>query len=204
MKERPIIFSGEMVRAILEGRKTQTRRVVKYNYDVVGDDCGFPDYGFVDSRHREIVDILSRCPYGNPGDSLWVRETWSDYWMNEDVLDPRLRTIHYRSTWDKSLADDPLWKPSIFMPRWASRILLEVVSVRVERLHDITDNSSIAEGVAWDNACPEEVSSGWCPGAYDTPRDAFSALWDSINAKRGYGWETNPWVWVVLFKVIDK
>lgn len=198
MKERPILFSGPMVRAILEWHKTQTRRVMKPQLLQ-------PD----GARHKklEVPNVLKLCPYGKPGDRLWVRETWlargggaaalyrADY---EDVEAAGLGGLYGG------------WKPSIFMPRWASRITLEVVNVRVERVQDITEADAIAEGVT----CEErgEKCSGFrppgntsidpeeCPSCIDGYIPIYQRLWDSINSKRGFGWETNPWVWVIKFK----
>jgi hypothetical protein len=96
------------------------------------------------------------------------------------------------------------FKPSIHMPKWAARIWLEITDIRVERVQDITDSASIKEGIQWDDACPENVSSGWCPCAFDTPKESFQYLWNSINESRGVGWDVNPWVWVIEFKVVDK
>lgn len=173
MKERPILFSGEMVRAILDGRKTQTRRVIKPQ--------GEP-------YTIEDVDVL-KCPYGIPGDRLWVRETFAD-----------LRGMGFGHKWAYR-ADTPegsesdririgygvRWKPSIHMPRWASRITLEITDIRVERVQDITYIDAKAEGVEYEKG-------------YTDPREAFATLWNSINAKRDYGWAMNPWVWIIEFK----
>jgi hypothetical protein len=170
--EKPILFSAPMVRAILEGRKTMTRRVVKPQPESDQDD-----------GH---AGLIQDCPYGQPGDRLWVRETFStdgcacyepcfcpSVWYKADDLSE-----------DKEL--QPKWCPSIFMPRWASRIILEVTGVRVERLQEITNAGALAEGI--------EPS-----GVPRTYVGDFAALWDSLNAKRGYGWDTNPWVWVIGF-----
>ena len=120
------------------------------------------------------------CPYGKPGDELWVRETWNG---------TESEGIAYRAT-DPQMDGEP-WKPSIFMPRWASRLQLVIKDVRVERLQDISIDDIYAEGAY-------SINWGRMPGS---EHKAFKALWDSINAKRGYGWETNPWVWVVEFEV---
>ena len=192
MKEHPILFSTEMVIAILEGRKTQTRRVVKpqpdkhsgHAYRVDTDRYLTPS--FLD----EIPDpacFFVECPYGLPGDRLWVRETWANA--------PRgfiYKADFWPVPWADSVIDIPtgqtiplIWKPSIHMPRIASRILLEVVSVWVEQVQDISEGDIIAEG---------------CPSDYLLGINWFRPLWDSINEKRGYGWNINPYVWVVEFK----
>ena len=177
MKEHPILFSGPMVRAILEGRKTQTRRVMKLNMD-----------GGVYSEPR--------CPDGVPGDRLWVRETWADVrWMQEPEHFPN--GVSYRadcSADSLKLAEHygVRWKPSIHMPRWASRITLEVTEVRAQRLQDITEEDARAEGV------------NCAVGGFITtnPVNAFHGLWDYINGKRA-PWDSNPWVWAVTFRRVD-
>jgi hypothetical protein len=173
MKERPIIFSGEMVRAILEGRKTQTRRVIKPQPSNIRK-SPFSKSGLEDIHGWEI-----KLKYGQPGDRLWVRERW---WMDEDDQP----AIFYAST-DK-WSDIPMKSP-IFMPRWASRITLEIVSVRVEKLQNISDDDAIQEGV------DRKITSIF---GYATER--YRKLWNYLNAKRGYSWASNPWVWVIEFK----
>ena len=183
MKERGIIFTGEMVRAILDGRKTQTRRVVKH----------IPDLGSPDMwcKKIEIVnqicgDFKRYCPYGQPGDRLWVRETWAPWpelWTRSDIRD---QSPLYRAE-RPFVGNDVKWRPSNHMPRWASRINLEITDVRVERVQDITDEDALEEGVD--------------PDGY-IPRTQFEALWNSIYEKRGHGWDKNPWVWVIEFKVV--
>jgi len=201
MKERPIPFSGEMVRAILEGRKTQTRRVVKPQ------PAGAAMMRFLSGKEAEVVwrdygGQAWRCPYGVPGDRLWVREGFG-VCIGQDVQHaagiPRKENcggIVYRAGPSLRCRCGRLnctdyWRPSIHMPRWASRITLEVVGVRVERVQDITDDDAVAEGID----AEENKYDG-----HKIPRVNFSGLWDSINEKRGYGWEVNPWVWIVEFK----
>jgi hypothetical protein len=208
MKERPILFSGPMVRAILEGRKSQTRRVVKgltAGHEHTGRSLtglGYPasmGKWWAEFLHSEPGSpIYVACPYGQPGDRLWVRETWALH------PDDGEAGVLWRATdpgWDAE-GTGLKWRPSIFMPRWASRIELEVTGVRVERLQGIRPLDAIAEGIM-------EYEPGafhWEPCGSGTeyfrgPRDAFLTLWDSINAKRGHGWDVNPWVWVVEFRV---
>lgn len=175
--ERPIIFSGEMVRAILEDRKTQTRRVIKPQPNLL--------YGLYSDRNEPVCNF-KLSPFVQ-GMRLWVRESW---WIDEDDDQP---IIFYAATDQRS--DIPL-KPPIFMPRWASRITLEIVNVRVERIHDISNDDVVAEGI------PEYTFARGCIS--DNPPDLrwkFIELWDSINAKRGYGWDTNCFVWVLTFKL---
>lgn len=181
MKERPILFSGPMVRAILEGRKTMTRRVVKPNLFIERNGGNLPP---IEQSHAYFGVFCSRhvsCPYGQPGDRLWVRETWARGMTDEE--------LYYRAT-DKEITDEEReegmrWKPSIHMPRWASRITLEVTEVRVERLQGITEADSVAEGI-------KPLQGGAVSD--------FRLLWDHLNASRGYGWDANPWVWVVSFR----
>jgi hypothetical protein len=186
---RPILFSGPMVKAILEGRKTMTRRVAA----VTDEGCkpGFitPTCGFVP---RKVAEHATYCPYGRPGDHLWVRETWVDLrGMGVTYLeDGEPCNIAYAadtkpgSDGDKArIAYGIKWKPSIFMPRTASRITLEITNVRVERLQNITEEDAEQEGVASNVACLIE----------------FHKLWESINGKK-YPWASNPWVWVIEFK----
>lgn len=217
VKERPIIFSAAMVRAILEGRKTQTRRIVKGRALEWLDDSGFtPEY--VSSPENGL------CPYGKPGDRLWVRETFSLETAVEDEAPPHsdgrplLRRPEddfdgYQPLWTQPHynATDPArdlcceregcaicrdhdcgphWKPSIHMPRWASRILLEVVSVRVERLSDILEADARAEGISREGV-PEDVPDSV----------VFNKLWDDIHGVGAF--EMNPWLWVVEFKRVN-
>lgn len=164
-RERPILFSGPMVRAILDGRKTQTRRVAK----------GFLPW--------------DECPYGLPGDRLWVRETY------RSAIHGAGRKIVYRADQDGS-TDGFVWRPSIFMPRALCRLVLDVAAVGVERLQDISLHDCYAEGCERPN--PLRLGSVVCET--DNARGWYTQLWDSLNAKRGFGWATNPWVWVVEFK----
>jgi len=205
MKERPILFNSAMVRAILDGRKSQTRRVI------------VPTMApRVAPRHLEPCSINGKqvlhvwagshadypsekwfiCPYGAPGDRLWVRETWAYVGPGsgsdrpeyvEQTKNPENHTLG--NVWYKanemhafhaSCSPYFRWSPSIHMPRWASRLTMEVTGVRVERVQSISEGDAKVEGV---KSAAE-----------------FCALWDEINGKRGYGWDANPWVWVVEFK----
>jgi len=194
MKERPILFSTEMVQAVLDGRKTQTRRVVK-NQDMFM----VKDIGSVKLRPCEIKDhtqIDLKCPYGQVGDKLWVRETW---WGKPAIPEKNPKIIYK--------ADDPqaplCWRPSIFMPKKYSRITLEITDIRVERVQDITYGDIFREGVNVKNYKEFDGADNQfaqCQFA----NEKFIELWDSINEKRGYSWNVNPWVWVVCFKVIKE
>ncbi|ELH1551802.1 TPA: hypothetical protein ACKP9T_002295 [Pseudomonas aeruginosa] len=221
MKERPILFSGPMVRAILEGRKTVTRRVMKPQPDFLGSmvDPNTPFKTLDAGLHARIT-----CPYGEPGDRLWVRETWTDvnmcgapalaYRADEDIRDlmeepgflddrgafnyddPRVKPYPF-ACWYAEL-DQARWRPSIHMPRWASRILLEITAVRVERLQDISEEQALAEGVRGEpcDHARQACADIGCWG--DTAKGAFGFLWESLNGEGS--WAANPWVWVVEFK----
>jgi hypothetical protein len=224
MKERPILFSGEMVRAILEGRKTQTRRVVKpqpewlpevkkveacsgffWPIGSMGQQCGLP---------------LFKNPYGQPGDRLWVRETWAPFYLDGTgmckYIDPEeANAARYRATPEIIVAYprntaigwrelvnrymENRWHPSIHMPRWASRITLEITGVRVERLQDISEGDARAEGIT-DGGCTNCGEHEPCGCANPSPdaRDAFCWLWGQINGDGS--WHANPWVWVIEFE----
>ncbi|MEV1339492.1 hypothetical protein ABZR36_27665 [Pseudomonas aeruginosa] len=222
MKERPILFNGAMVRAILEGRKTVTRRIAK--------PVTHPDLGNIYAPgalvlEREPQHVIDRaCPYGQPGDRLWVRETWTDvnmcgapalaYRADEDIRDlmeepgflddrgafnyddPRVKPYPF-ACWYAEL-DRARWRPSIHMPRWASRILLEITAVRVERLQDIGEEQALAEGVRGEpcDHTRQACADIGCWG--DTAKGAFGFLWESLNGEGS--WAANPWVWVVEFK----
>jgi len=190
MKERPILFNGAMVRAIIEGRKTQTRRPVKdaigmadapkrfdaYEYEVNHDSCKVTKaFGF------ENEDGQWKSPFGDPGDVLWVRETFYDH-------GPELGVECRATEWDRLDSDAGIWRPSIHMPKWACRLKLKVKRVWVERVQDISVSDCIKEGTPCGCIKPE-----YCPGA----RLEFLKLWDSI-----YGtWAENPWVWCCEFEV---
>lgn len=208
MKEKPILFNGEMVRAVMEGRKTQTRRVMRPQPGCgVKDFYHRPDGSFqpvhLPVPHGVACGIRVKSPYGLAGGQLWVRETWSNYWMQEDTHDSRLQCIHYRASWDGSLADDPPWKPSIHMPRTHSRINLLIKRVWVERVWDITLEDIKAEGVP---VLPGEDLSRTARWIIAVGR--WETLWDSINGEpRNDGadisWKANPWVWCVEFERIE-
>lgn len=220
-KERPILFSGEMVRAILDGRKMQTRRVVKpqpirqHHIDYVYD----RRHWCVLTNHASVVEHI-HCPYGQPGDRLRVNESfYFDFmpWANggslktvpEECRDTDLLYYPADATgpgnWCCQLIPEcccaevgkPKLRPARFMPKWASRITLEITNVRVERLQEISDRDAFAEGI--DSYCRQPLEDR--PDG--TARGAFRDLWDSINAASGCGWDANPWVWVVEFKRLE-
>ncbi len=194
MKELPIRFSGPMVKAILDGSKTQTRRVVKQDRD-----------GLLDCKPTPAWDAFWQCvacPYGKPGDRLWVRETFGIDDEDGTVLyfadpDTAQNAEHARICEDRY----PRRRPSIHMPRWASRILLEITDVRVERVQDISEADAQAEGIEY-----SERFEGYCIGMAEhyhshDPRLSYASLWESINGPDS--WAANPWVWVVEFRRIE-
>lgn len=199
MKERPIIFNDEMVRAILDGRKTQTRRIVKNQKHPHGYWCK------PDEVVSEFVGgtCAIRCPYGHLGDRLWVREAFGR--KVRSVGGTPHESVAYRATepdaaycYDCNGSRLPMkWKPSIHMPRWASRILLEVTNVRVERLQSITEEGAEREGA------PPAFTHPGITWVSSRPRYAwgFHKIWAEIYGQDS--WEENPWVWVVEFKRID-
>lgn len=224
MKERPIILNAEMVRALLDGRKTQTRRPVKgsraWPIKFVGGKGDFDDpscWGFEDPNSAEwwLLNAGENenqipSPFGKIGDRLWVRETFHLSHTN---------TVTYKADFgscnpfnedecgeDVSMVGEK-WKPSIHMPRWASRILLEVTDIRVERVQDISKSDCLAEGIQrtdWEYSCepyrnyhqPKMAPGRNC----STPEMSFCSLWQSIY---GDSWDKNEWVWVVDFKLIE-
>ncbi|QGT82963.1 hypothetical protein [Pseudomonas coronafaciens] len=206
-KERPILFSAPMVCAILEGRKTVTRRALKVqpHIDPSGNFCvGRSNYG-QDIYGKPVTKhfVSSDCPYGQPGDRLWVREAWqADAQVNE--VAPRELShgepIRYPADGASrqtgcSMITPGKTRPSIHMPRWASRILLEITDVRVERLQEISRSDIRAEGLE----CPPELASDdVSPNYRDWYPAAWRELWESINGADS--WNSNPWVWVVEFK----
>lgn len=196
MKEHPILFSSEMVRAILDGRKTQTRRVIKPQprweppFEV---EHGYWDWDNARFNRDEVGDIWNYSPYGRACDRLWVRETWAaSPFLNKYAPRELPTTSHvvYRS--DSINESHFVWRPSIHMPRWASRITLEIFGVRVERVQNISDLAILDEGVG------EKHLTGILAN-----RKAFQELWNKLNEKRGFGWDKNPWVWVVEFKRVS-
>lgn len=228
-KERPILFNGAMVRAILEGRKTVTRRPVKggqiptecpdekdpaFRCSAIGQRdrrYGFNVFGATEGECAKQLAEYGRCPYGLPGDRLWVRETWycdhfevlsGPYLKPDDLNVSEAREygalVYAADGLTPYEAEQPVWKPSIHMPRWASRIQLEITAVRVERLQDITYEQAAAEGIHRHNRMWSATDEGSACHKY--PEPAFRDLWLST----GGDWDANPWVWVVEFKRIDQ
>lgn len=207
MKERPILFSAPMVRALLDGRKTQTRRALRQQPTLHTDTWEFcPSGGWVGTGPSPATGdtrqtlCWTKCPYGQPGDRLWVRETWAPH---PDFPETVRRGV-YRAD-PECKYDVARWRPSIHMPRWASRILLEVVSVRVERLQDISEEDAKAEGIE-----PHEVRQFAIFGLSKAERAAvyrdaavgpYQGLWEQINGAGS--WDANPFVWVIEFKRVE-
>lgn len=242
-KERGIPFSPAMVRALLAGRKTQTRRGVKRGQVLrilPGSDLSREERKRINAEpfdwdrnnpaHPSMEELLTCCPYGVPGDRLWVRETWyfdiDPYGPipKEKPADRLMDNLYYRADGEcceqipecQCYDTGPTqWRPSIHMPRWASRLTLEVVSVRVERVQDISEADAIAEGVERANGTTgrdDPAGAHWKNysssrrGGVDWPvfhnaRTSFLSLWDSINGAGS--WAANPWVWVIEFRRVQ-
>lgn len=209
---KPIIFSTPMVQAILDGRKTMTRRVVKPQPTYITPSgrwvwpipkskvhpCCCTEVCTASREWWEYL-ALDQTPY-QPGDVLWVRETWGDhggktsYFLYRADFPDGAKTYEWPEkdeTGEPIICDLPRWRPSIFMPREAARIFLRVTDVRVERLQEISEEDAAKEGLA------PAILDG---AVFISAKGKFHVLWETINAKRGYGWDTNPWVWVVSFE----
>lgn len=206
MKERPMIFNAEMVRAILDGRKTQTRRIMK----VQPKDCPRGGHWWPSDKHRTMLHVEEAlqnsegiwagivgdaCPFGDVGDRLWVRETWAEAGASAPDLKlyranyPEHVPSHYENV---PPIDEIRWTPSIHMPRWASRITLEITGVRVERLNSISNESARAEGYPVDREADGGDSDPWL---------WFRDLWDGIYPEQSF--KHNPWVWVITFQRVE-
>lgn len=219
VKERPILFSGAMVRAILSGQKTQTRRVIKPQPEVtekrLRETGGWVEGETLSQHVNEAWQagfIPVECPYGQPGDRLWVREAFHSYHWDQPRAVYRADGERQRVRTQIESYEVGRWKPSIHMPRWACRIVLEIVSVRVERLQDISEEDAEAEGILADSfeyggqqyfrdyrLTDAEAST---QPALTCPRESFRSLWESINGQES--WQANPWVWVVEFRRVGK
>jgi|WetSurMetagenome_2_1015567.scaffolds.fasta_scaffold03883_12 hypothetical protein len=231
MKEHPILFSTPMVRALFERRKSQTRRVKGLDYIneypgrwiLAGNSLSHPNipriakkydnsvYWCWDSCSGETISFVTTCPYGKVGDTLWVRETWN--WEGdtsyEDLLP--IGSFWYKADFEKN--EGPAkWKPSIFMPRKACRILLEVTDIRTERIQNISEEDAINEGIEHEGdgfKCYAKIDSGrhkgedhpWNVIPNRSAKTSYQELWESLNGINS--WANNPWVWVIEFKRID-
>jgi hypothetical protein len=206
IKERPILFSGPMVRAILEGRKTQTRRVLDIE-KALHDDANAERILEWREQNAEWFGLCEydtlancKCPYGQPGERLWVREAWARIVVGNQI------DYLYRADTHAGLEKrdgDQKWKPSIHMPRVACRLMLEITGVRVERLSEISFKDAIAEGIEVQKSetFGDTVYRNYTPGQMGMTKSAvysYMTLWQSINGPGS--WDANPWVWVVEFK----
>ncbi|MBK7885494.1 MAG: hypothetical protein IPJ81_18145 [Chitinophagaceae bacterium] len=220
MKFIPILFSTPMVQAILAGRKTMTRRIVKPQPTI--NEIGNVNFSFkkhgginvpIEDLNKPFIGILDDCPYGQLGDVLWVRETWC-------YMDASPNNCAYK----EDFGSEPVswnWKPSIYMSKEVCRLFLKVKSIKVERLQDITEEDAIAEGVqdascTDHTTCPSSLCKDGCSAKgtyYNYPTDfdgepcysaveSFEQLWQSINGEKS--WDANPWVWVIKFERIEK
>jgi len=203
MKEHPILFSTPMVRAILDGRKSQTRRMIKSQPQKNDNPDRLGVFWWKGSHGWDERQLIPLCPYGQPGDILWVRETFLIEHVGDKIC------YDYKANYSNILADEVCWRPSIFMPKAACRIRLEITNIRVERLQDISEEDAIAEGIepqgeGWKSY--EIIHRGRHKGEMNphsiipnkSPITSYRELWESIN---GLGsWEKNPWVWVIEFK----
>ncbi|EML4687803.1 TPA: hypothetical protein U2L42_004569 [Citrobacter amalonaticus] len=210
MTERGMIFNGEMVRAILDGRKTQTRRIVKVQPDTpefglrriiessIANEIGMYFWSQEDARGIKARSKQFYCPYGDVGDRIWVRETFSPVPDHEEPAG--CSALLYAADGNGPYGK---WVPSIHMPRWASRLTLEITGVRVERLNDISEEDARAEGII-DGGCLNcgEPEPCGCVNPQPDATDAFAYLWQSIYGKEN--WDANPWVWVIAFKRIEE
>ena len=210
MKEHPIIFSGPMVRAILDARKTQTRRLMKsqppakpsgcrpLKIATATDDEGAELFAYAIGAGNGGWNV--RCPYGVPGDRLWVRETSRERMPADKTLadtDGGIEIYEFLTTAARSAWTCERWTPAIYMPRWASRITLEIVDVRAQRLQDISEADAKAEGVLG-----VDWGHGQDYGGKACYRKSFAALWDLIHAQRA-PWSSNPWIWALTFRRIN-
>jgi len=227
-KEHPILFSREMVKAILDGRKTQTRRVIKTQPVPDPDGTKYSKSGYWrrSTYHQSMITIenmICACPYGKVGDRLWVREGWQAgiEWDAEkpSEIDPLCggNDIHYLADGFR-LNDEDGWgklRSPLFMPKWAARLWLEITGIRVERVQEISEEDAIAEGVGhregpilrMDNTdgptirhYRDYMEINFHSYRFDTAINSFWTLWNFLNIKCGYGWEQNPWLWVIEFK----
>jgi len=215
MKEYPLLLKSEMVRAILEGRKTQTRCPIMPQPILIDSrtwEWPYPST-FDEEKNKWILSkaswgknidpancMINFCPW-QVGDRLWVRETWRVDRLNESIKSNNLESgqwVQYKSDNDIWATYPGRWRPSIHMPRWASRITLEITNIRVERIQEISEEDAREEGLQ------QETHTYWSETRTYWAQNSFKKFWDSIYAKKGYGWATNCWVWVREFRRINE
>jgi hypothetical protein len=217
MKETPILMCAEMVRATMKDRKTNTRRILRPQPVVFADHMEWRckkawyttrnvHWNPIDNAFRDAIEC-GGCPHGQPGDRLWVKENWRVRGPHTDRYKPvdiAANCSHFEIAYEADIAwnKDTYGKlrPSIFLPRSLSRITIEITDVKVERVQDITERDALAEGVAIDKGNAYHVAGHDGVWAHATARGCFETLWDSLNKARGFGWETNPWVWCLTFR----
>lgn len=203
MKQTPILFSTPMVKALLDGRKTQTRRILKDQPVKAKAHDGFSFLNV--PKIGPIWDAKNKCPYGQPGDLLWVRETW----YNDAGFGSPIYYYRADGEFDELFVRHKLgqvgpfkWKPSIYMPKAAARIWLRITDVRVERLQDISEDDAEAEGILIDDEglmCFDYINKTM---RHIVPEESYKSLWESINGPES--WDANPWVWVVSSEKTEK
>lgn len=231
MSEKGLLCCGEMVRAFLDERKIQTRRVIKpqpkacnhaayveaeWNNEPSAFICDEKDDGWYChycGNGCNPMGIGFKCPYGKVGDLLWVRESICHIGnMYDDSKEGDFALVEYKDGTQREIkfednppselwwgqTHNPVWKSPIYMPKWAARIWLEIIGIRVERVQEINEKDAMAEGV-----CPENLMEDESDGlGYQRYRFSFKNLWNKLNSKRGFGWEKNPWVWVLEVKKV--
>jgi len=208
MKSRPILFSAPMVRALLAGTKTQTRRVAKHPHVLSAKRINsYPGHTlFYCALQETVVGAASvgavACPYGVPGDQLWVRETWAHHVQAQSAERDEDGPFVYAADGPQALQARlaSKWTPGIHMFRWASRITLEITAVRVERLQDISEADALAEGVTpkWEPGCSGRLMEAIGGFSFRPAASAYADLWEQINGAGS--WDANPWVWALSFK----
>ncbi|WP_075183545.1 hypothetical protein [Pantoea sp. 1.19] len=219
MKERPILFSTQRVAALLSGQQTQTRRIMKSFAFSRGQDNHEGCYGFdVTSHHQQgfyalgMEDVNRHCPFGQPGDRLWVRETWRGPVVPPERLEEYARApdTFRQARWCQYLADRGSaiaaetdrdaagWQTAVHMPRWASRLHLQIDAVRVERLHDISEADVVAEGIGPGHHFLNQFFAE--PGSAPSARTRYKQYWEKHYGPNS--WNVNPWVWVIDFHIL--
>ncbi len=219
VRERPILFSGPMVRAFLEDRKTNTRRVIQYPrhtgaFVLMETSAGsWWPYVSMDGESTDDgtgCETPMNCPYGKPGDRLWVKETYFSWrcktYTSQGMTEGPEQCVYAAD--GGTLLNGAKWRPSIFMFRRFSRITLEITNVRVQRLQEITEEDAQAEGALFHDGggighsgWRHDINHGF---VYANARTSFAKLWDSLNAKRGFGWDKNPWLWALTLRRVKE